>query len=120
MKKNILEYKGFVGSVEFSTEDEVFYGKVIGIKDLVSYEGNTVISLKSNFHGAVNDYIDLCKKENKSFEKSLSGSFNIRVSPELHQLAVIIATHHGLSLNKFVQSAIANAVENDTLVLQKM
>ncbi len=120
MKKNILEYKGFVGSVEFSTEDEVFYGKVVGIKDLVSYEGNTVMSLKNNFHGAVDDYIDLCKNENKPFEKSLSGSFNIRVTPELHQMAVIAATHHGLSLNKFVQSAIANAVENDTLVLQKL
>ena len=55
MKKNILEYKGFVGLVEFSTEDEVFYGKIIAIKDLVSYEGNTVISIKSNFHSAVND-----------------------------------------------------------------
>jgi predicted HicB family RNase H-like nuclease len=61
MKKNIFAYNSFVGSVAFSTEDEIFYSKVVGIKELVSYEGNTVSNLKANFHNSVDDYIDLSK-----------------------------------------------------------
>ena len=63
--KNLIEYKGYLGSVEFSSEDEVFFGKVQGIRSLISYEGNTASELIQDFHNAVDDYLSLCKEENK-------------------------------------------------------
>ena len=56
MKKNYLEYKGFIGSVEFSTEDEVFYGKIEGISGLVSFEGSSLKELKKSFKETVTHY----------------------------------------------------------------
>ena len=63
MMNNILEYKGYVGSVEFSEKDGVFFGKVQGIRSLISYEGTNVKELVSDFHSAVDDYLELCKEE---------------------------------------------------------
>lgn len=53
-------YKGYIGSVEFSEEDCVFFGKVLGIRSLISYEGENAKELLDDFHGAVNDYLDIC------------------------------------------------------------
>ena len=58
--KSMLEYKGFCGTVEFSSEDNVFFGKVIGVNSLISFEGESVQSLKEDFEGAVDDYLEMC------------------------------------------------------------
>ena len=63
---NVMEYKGYVGSVEFSEKDGVFYGKVQGIRSLISYEGTTASGLVSDFHEAVDDYLEACKEEGSS------------------------------------------------------
>ena len=104
--KNLIEYKGYLGSVEFSSEDEVFFGKVQGIRSLISYEGNTASELIQDFHTAVDDYLSLCKEENKEPEKAYKGSFNIRISPELHKKIAIYAIEHEMSLNKLVENSI--------------
>lgn len=106
MKKDYLEYKGFVGTVHFSTEDEVFFGKIEGIPDLVSFQGKSVKELKKAFEESVNSYVQLCHEHNKPVAKSLKGSFNIRINPELHRLAYNASLARGVSLNQFVQQAI--------------
>ena len=63
--KDVLTYKEFVGSVHFSTDDEIFFGKIEGIDDLVTFEGTSVAELKKSFKESVDDYIELCKRENK-------------------------------------------------------
>ncbi|MCD8019031.1 MAG: type II toxin-antitoxin system HicB family antitoxin [Clostridiales bacterium] len=105
---NTMSYKGYVGSVEFSEEDGVFYGKVMGIRALISYEGETAKELVDDFHGAVDDYLELCKEEGKEPEKAYKGSFNVRISPELHRDAAIFAAAHQMSLNSFVENAVSN------------
>ena len=60
---NTIQYKGYVGSVEFSEEDGIFYGKVMGIRSLISYEGESAKELLDDFHGAIDDYLETCKKE---------------------------------------------------------
>lgn len=65
---NTMEYKGYVGTVAFSEEDGLFYGKVMGIRALISYEGTTAKELVEDFHGAVDDYLALCEAENKKPE----------------------------------------------------
>ena len=104
--KNLMEYKGYIGSVEFSQDDCLFYGKVQGIRSLISYEGKNAEDLVNDFHGAVDDYLELCTEEGKEPEKAYKGSFNVRISPELHQKIAIYAMEHDISLNSFVERSV--------------
>ena len=108
---NTMEYKGYVGSVEFSEKDGVFYGRVMGVRALISYEGTTARELVEDFHGAVEDYLALCKDEGKEPEKAYKGSFNVRISPELHKQVVIYATSKQMSLNSFVEYALRTSLK---------
>ena len=107
---NTMEYKGYVGSVEFSEEDALFYGKVLGIRSLISYEGNNAAELVADFHGAVDDYLEVCAQSGTEPEKAYKGSFNVRISPELHKQAVVAAMAQNVSLNSFVEASIAKAI----------
>jgi predicted HicB family RNase H-like nuclease len=109
--KDVLNYKYFLGSVHFSNEDECFFGRIEGIDDLVTFEGQDVQTLKKSFHEAVEDYIELCKLTDKPLLKSYKGSFNIRISPQLHKKAVQKSLMLGISLNQLVQQAIEKEVE---------
>lgn len=107
---NTIEYKNYVGSVEFSEKDCVFFGKVLGIHSLISYEGSTAKELIDDFHNAVDTYLEECKQAGKNPEKSYKGSFNVRVSPELHKNAALYALTHNISLNTFVEESIKEAL----------
>jgi len=101
-----IKYKDFIGSVHFSAEDEIFFGKIEGVNDLVTFEGASVKQLKKAFKEAVEDYLELCKEAGKEIFKSFKGSFNVRINPELHSQAFEKALMEGKSLNQFVQEAI--------------
>jgi predicted HicB family RNase H-like nuclease len=109
---NTIEYKGYVGSIEFSESDSLFYGKVMGIRSLISYEGTNAVELVGDFRAAVDEYLDLCKKDGVEPEVAYKGRFNVRISPELHKQAVIYAASQKLSLNSFVESAIRSKLES--------
>ncbi len=104
--KDILTYKGFIGSVHFSADDKVFHGKIEGVDDLVTFEGNTADGLIKAIHEEADDYVALCKAQNKEPLRSYKGSFNVRISPELHRKAVVTAKTMGITLNRFVQAVI--------------
>jgi len=110
MTDNVLKYKDFYGSVEYSAADECFFGKIIGTTDLVTFEGNSVDELKKAFTEAIEDYLIMCNEAGKEPQKSYKGSFNIRISPELHRTAAVIASKEGISLNAFVERAIFDEV----------
>lgn len=103
---DILEYKGYYAEIHFSSEDEVFYGKILGINDLVNFEGTTVKELKKAFHEAVDDYLVTCKELGKEPEKTYKGSFNVRISSELHRQVARYAISKNMSLNDFVRYAL--------------
>ncbi len=105
-----LIYKDFIGTVHFSSKDSVFYGKIEGIDDLVTFEGESVNKLKLAFEESVEDYIELCKEIDKEPLKSFRGSFNIRIDPKLHSKAFKVAKLNGKSLNQFVSEAIQKEV----------
>ena len=88
---SVMKYKDYIGSVEFSEKDKVFYGKVLGIRSLISYEGENAKELIQDFHFAIDDYLALCKEKNIEPEKAYKGSFNIRISPDLHRSVAIHA-----------------------------
>ena len=106
-----LKYKEFIGSVHFSAEDEVFYGKIEGINDLVTFEGTTVSKLKSAFKEAVIDYVEICKETGKDVFKSFKESFNVRINPELHSKAHESALLEGKTLNQFVKEALEQRIK---------
>lgn len=108
-----MKYKDFIGSVSFSAEDEVFYGKIEGINDLVTFEGCSVDELKKAFVEAVEDLIEIAKTTGKPMERSYKGSFNIRIDPELHRTAARKAIESGISLNQLVEEAIEKWVKEE-------
>ena len=109
---DILQYKDYYASVSFSAEDDVFHGKVIGINDLISFEGDSVKTLKDAFVEAVDDYLETCIQINKQPEKMYKGSFNVRIPSELHKKAAIASAIYNISLNDFVKNAINLALMN--------
>ncbi len=108
---NYIHYRDYIGNIEFSEEDEVFHGKVIGIKDLITFEGGSVKALTADFRSAIDEYLDFCEKNGKRPEKPFKGSFNVRIQPELHRNAALAAAARGLSLNAFVEDAIRHSIE---------
>lgn len=96
MSEQLLTYRGYHGTVEYSLEDQVLYGKVIDIKSLISYEGVTIQELTEDFKGAVDDYLALCKEHGEKPEKPFSGSFNVRTTLKLHHKLVLYAQSHHL------------------------
>ena len=104
--KDAIQYKDFLGSVHFSAEDEVFHGKIEGINDLVTFEGQSVASLKRAFKEAVEDYLSICEQVGKPPMKSFKGSFNVRISQDLHRRSIQKALVSGISLNQLVQQAL--------------
>ena len=108
--KNILEYKGYHTKVEFDGESFVLRGKIEGIKDLVNFECTDISKVEEEFHNAVEDYLEFCKEVGKEPEKEYKGTFNIRISPELHKKLAIFAMKKGDTLNSTVEKAIAEYV----------
>ena len=103
---NMLEHRGYLGSVLYSDEDETFHGRLEFIRDLVTYEGNDAMSLKSAFREAVDDYLRLCEEQERTPDVPLKGSFNIRPGRSLHRAAMLRARRDGISLNAVVTDAL--------------
>lgn len=112
----MLEYKGYLGSVEYSDEDEVFHGRLEFIRDLVTYEGTDAKGLKQAFHEAVDDYLALCAEEKREPDVPLKGSFNVRPGRELHRRAMIFARRKGLNLNTVVSDALRHYLDREDRV----
>jgi len=104
--RDTMKYKGFIGSVHYASEDRVFYGKVEGVSDLITFEGSTVDELEEGFKYMVDEHIKDCNKKNLPVEKSYKGNLNIRLSPGLHKKAAYNAALKGISLNQYINDAI--------------
>ena len=101
---NTMEYRGYIGSVEFSENDGVFYGRVMGIRSLISYEGTTAAELIRDFHSSVDEYLQACELAGEKPETAYKGSFNVRFrNAETHRRAALYAINHNVSLNSFVE-----------------
>ena len=104
--KNFMHYKDYYGSVNYSDDDQVFFGKIEYIKSLVNYEGTDVAGLKLAFQEAVDDYLELCHNEDITPDQSFRGSFNVQTGSELHRQATLYAKENGINLNNVVIEAL--------------
>lgn len=103
---NMLKYKGYHGSIEFSAEDNLLVGSVIGIRDRLNFHGSSIEEITQSFHDSIDGYLEMCEALGRSPDKEYKGSFNVRISPELHRQAALTAEQEGMSLNQFIQQAI--------------
>ena len=101
-----MEYRGYHAKIEYSAEDEVFTGRVLGVNDVLLFEGGTVRELTEMFHDSIDDYLAVCAEIGKTPEKEYKGSFNVRLSPELHRQAALAAENRSLTLNQFMNEAV--------------
>lgn len=106
----MLEYKGYVCYAEFDDESDIFYGEVINTRDVITFQGTSVRELNKSFKDSIDDYLEFCESRNEKPDKPFSGTFNLRLDPELHREDFIKAKKSGLSLNSWVKDAIKKAV----------
>ncbi len=98
---NVMMYKGCKARVEFDPRDNVFVGRVLGIEDSISFHGATVAELKGRFAAAINHYLADCKATGRKPEKPASGKLMLRIPPEIHAKALVMARASGKSLNQW-------------------
>lgn len=106
----MMEYKGYLGKVEFDDEAKILHGEVIGIRDVVTFEGESVADIEQAFRDSVDDYLDFCHQRGEDPDKACSGKFVVRVSPELHRRLSMQASAESKSLNTVVEQCLASHV----------
>ena len=107
---NTMSHKGFTARVEFDERDDIFVGRVLGLRSIISFHGRTVTELRREFAAAVKDNLLDCAERGVSPEKPASGKMLIRVPPETHSLALVRAQAKGKSLNQWVNEALEVAL----------
>jgi predicted HicB family RNase H-like nuclease len=105
-----MEYKGYLGTVEYDAQARIFHGDVINTKDVITFQGTTVSEIEQAFRDSINDYLAWCKEDGVEPQKPYSGKFNVRLPPELHQQIAILAKKRRMSLNSFVEKALSDEV----------
>ena len=105
-----MTYKNYSAKIEYSDEDECFVGHIAAIKDIIGFHGETVNELRSAFEEAVDDYLETCKKLNRSPQKPYSGNLMLRVPPEIHAAVATAAEVSGKSINQWATEAFSEAV----------
>jgi predicted HicB family RNase H-like nuclease len=106
---NVMTYKGYRARIEYDGDDEIFFGKLAGIRDGIGFHADTVAELKTAFHEAVDDYVETCAKAGKEPQKPFSGKVMFRIDPETHRQAALAAELAGVSLNQWAEQVIEKA-----------
>lgn len=107
MSKQIFEHKGYKGSVEHDLEHDNLFGKLLFIRDLVTYEAETVADLRAAFREAVDEYLEDCEELGREPNITLSGTFQVRTGPELHEYAATQAANEGIKMNEWFKNLVA-------------
>lgn len=104
--KNIMEYKGYIGKVEYDNDAGVFHGEVINMRDVVTFQGASVEELRQALIDSVDDYLEFCAQRGEEPEKPFSGKFVVRLEPELHRKVYLRAKRSKTSINQVVREAL--------------
>lgn len=109
----MLEHKGYIGKVTLDDEAGLFHGEVIGIRDVVTFQGRSVSELRRAFRESVDDYLAFCAERGEEPNKACSGRFVVRISPELHRRVNMLAAASGKSLNSLVVECLDKQLSNE-------
>lgn len=108
----MIEYKGYFGEALFDDEAGIFHGEVLNTKDVITFQGKSVVELRQAFKDSIDDYLEFCKERGEKPDKPFSGRFVLRVSPELHRRISIKAKKQGQSLNSWVTNQLSEATHH--------
>jgi predicted HicB family RNase H-like nuclease len=106
---NTMNYKGYEAVIAYDEEAELFHGEVMNLRDVITFQGQSVAELKQAFQDSVDDYLAFCRKRGEEPEKPFSGQFVVRAEPEQHRAFVTAAKRMGMSLNRWVTSTLERA-----------
>jgi predicted HicB family RNase H-like nuclease len=107
---NTMTHGGYTARIEFDERDGIFVGRVLGLRSIISFHGETVAELRREFAVAVDDYLRDCSEQGLAPEKPASGRLLLRVPPEVHSRALVAAQSKGKSLNQWATEALQRAV----------
>jgi predicted HicB family RNase H-like nuclease len=106
---NSMSYEGYTAKIEFDERDNIFVGRLLGMRTMISFHGETVVELRQAFEGAVNEFLADCREQGVKPEKPASGKLMLRVSPEIHGAALVAAQASGKSLNQWASEVLQEA-----------
>ena len=109
---NILEYKGYHAKITFDCESKTLHGYIDGIRDYIDFLCDDPKKVEEEFHSAVDEYLEFCKEVGKEPEKEFKGSFNVRISPDLHREIATCAFLDQCSLNSEIEKALTYFVKS--------
>ena len=109
---NSMTHKGYTARVEYDERDNIFVGRVLGIRTMISFHGKTVDQLRKEFRSVVEDYVSDCKEQGVHPEKPASGKILLRVPPEVHGAALVAAKASGKSLNQWATEILQEATHS--------
>src|SRR5439155_19005248 len=104
-----LTYKGYTGILEVDLDGRELFGRTVGMRDLITFQGRTVEEARKSFEESIDFYLACCEEEQKQPDRPYSGRFNVRIAPEVHRKLAILAESRGQSLNELVSAALAIA-----------
>ena len=104
-----MTYKGYAARIQYSDEDGCFIGHIAGIRDIVGFHAESVKELRAAFEEAVDDYLATCEKSGRAPQKPYSGRLMLRVPPDVHARAAMMAEAHGMSLNQWAGQVLSRA-----------
>jgi predicted HicB family RNase H-like nuclease len=107
---NTLEYKGYIGVIEYDDDAGIFHGEVINLRDVITFQGECVVELREALKDSVEDYLDFCAERGEEPEKPFSGNLPLRINPELHRKIYIKAKSEGVSLNRWISETLEKQV----------
>lgn len=111
---NAFHHKGYVGVIDTFDDDlGIMSGTVLGIRDVLYFEGETLREVKASFLRVVDSYLQLSHDEGIAPEKPKSGRFNLRVNPKLHRQMESLAAASGKSLNDWIEEHLEADVEEE-------
>ena len=108
----MMQYKGYMGRVEFDDKADIFHGEVIGLRDVITFQGKTVGQVKRAFRESVDDYLEFCTKRGEKPEKPFTGRFMLRIPSDLHRKVYVAAKQSGASLNAWIVRTLENLTEH--------
>ena len=107
----MMEYKGYLGEVEFDEDAQLLHGRVIGIRDVITFQADKLSKIEKAFHDSVDDYLAFCKERGEAPDKPFSGNFVVRMDQELHRRLSMAARLSGQSLNTLIQEYLRREVD---------
>jgi predicted HicB family RNase H-like nuclease len=105
----MIKYKNYTGVVEYDADGKIFTGEVLGLRDVITFEGRTPEELEASFRQSVDFYLELCARDGVEPQKPFSGRFNLRLNPDLHRRIAERAALQKESLNQWVTEVLENA-----------